>query len=293
MRASLDAGALAAYRRDGFFFPVTVMAADEAATYRAAFEIFDRSAKRREHADPLRELYLFKPHLLFTWADALVHHPGVLDAAEDVIGPDILCWSAGVFTKPPQSASFVSWHQDATRYGLDDWDGVVRVWLALTPTSRANGTMQFAPGSHRLGQVRHIDRPRPGEMLYEGETIDVDLDEAAAVDVVLAPGQASLHGLGTAHRSGPNTTAAPRINFVMTFVAPHVGQVPEPDSAILVRGRDTHHHFAPEPRPAADFAPQAVAAHRQAMALRRRTFRVLGEMQRRPDHNSEKRRGAA
>ena len=37
---------------------------------------------------------------------------------------------------------------------------------------------------------------------------------------------------------------------------------------MLVRGRDRFGHFEPEPRPEADFAPAALAAHARAMALR-------------------------
>ncbi len=53
-----------------------------------------------------------KAHLLFTWANALARHPAILDAVEDVIGPDILCWSSTFFIKEARSPSFVSWHQD-------------------------------------------------------------------------------------------------------------------------------------------------------------------------------------
>jgi hypothetical protein len=33
------------------------------------------------------------------------------------------------------------------------------------------------------------------------------------------------------------------------------------DTAMLVRGEDTYHYFDPEPVPAADFHPDAVAFH--------------------------------
>ena len=48
-----------------------------------------------------------KPHLLFPWADALVRHPRVLDAVEDVLGPDILCWGSQFFAKPAGDPGFV------------------------------------------------------------------------------------------------------------------------------------------------------------------------------------------
>jgi non-heme Fe2+,alpha-ketoglutarate-dependent halogenase len=42
-----------------------------------------------------------------------------------------------------------------------------------------------------------------------------------------------------------------------------VSQIAGEDSATLVRGVDTFHHFAPEPRPSTDMQPDFVALHRQ------------------------------
>src|SRR6058998_4075009 len=72
------------YHRDGFVYPVDAFDAEEARRYRRAMEEFE-AAQGRE----LTKGHNFKPHLLFTWVDEIVHHPAILDAVEDVIGPDI------------------------------------------------------------------------------------------------------------------------------------------------------------------------------------------------------------
>ena len=59
---------------------------------------------------------------------------------------------------------------------------------------------------------------------------------------------------------------------MITYIATCVRSLTDIDSAMLVRGNDAHGSFQPEPRPAADFAPSAVAAHGRAMALRNRNF---------------------
>ena len=41
----------------------------------------------------------FKPHLLFPWVDEIVHSPQVLDAVEDLIGPDIRLFHLTVWPK--------------------------------------------------------------------------------------------------------------------------------------------------------------------------------------------------
>ena len=190
MGEALSAAALRQYERDGFYFPCRVLSPAAADDLRQRFEDFDASDAAAAYPDRHHDLYLFKPHLLFTWADAIVHDPAVLDVAEDIVGPDILCWSAGLFRKPPNSPDYVSWHQDGTHYRLDDPRRVVRVWVALTPTHAANGTMVFAPGTHRLGQLGHRDTSQADGQLSRGETIDLDIDPGTVVPVELAPGEA-------------------------------------------------------------------------------------------------------
>ena len=116
---------MANYRRDGFHFPVSVLSTAEARSYRDRLE-----ANERTLGGPLSGNMRQKPHLLFTWANELARHPKILDAVEDVIGPDILCWSTTFFTKEAHSPSFVSWHQDATYWGLSTND-VITAWVAF------------------------------------------------------------------------------------------------------------------------------------------------------------------
>ncbi len=53
-----------------------------------------------------------KPHLLFTWLNDLIRHPRILDAVEDIIGFDTLCWGTSFFIKERRNPSYVSWHQE-------------------------------------------------------------------------------------------------------------------------------------------------------------------------------------
>ena len=268
MAGSLSPDAVARYRRDGFLFPHRILPRDRALEIGGNFLAFTRSEAARRYPDPQNQLYLLKAHLIFRWADAIVHDPGLLDAVESLIGPDILVWSSGVFWKAPHSGSYVSWHQDSTNFELDDASGVVRAWVALTPATLENGTMRFAPGLHGKGQVRHVDRKAEGELLSRGETIDLAIDEATTVPVLIDAGEVSFHHLHTPHGSGPNASDHPRINHVVTYVAPSVRPLRGQDSAQLARGQDRFGHYAIEPRPKADLDPAALAAHESAMALR-------------------------
>jgi ectoine hydroxylase-related dioxygenase (phytanoyl-CoA dioxygenase family) len=128
--------------------------------------------------------------------------------------------------------------------------------------------MRFLPGAHRQGQLPHHDDKREGELLSRGETVALAIDEAATVPVLIDAGEVSFHHLHLPHGSGPNRSAEPRVNYVITFIDPAVRPLRGPDSALLVRGRDAYGHFEPERRPAADLDAAACATHERAMALR-------------------------
>jgi ectoine hydroxylase-related dioxygenase (phytanoyl-CoA dioxygenase family) len=230
---------------------------EQAAWYRERLESVERDL-----GGPLRGVYRIKPHLLFTWLAELVRHPAVLDAVEDVLGPDILCWNSSFFTKEAESPDYVSWHQDATYWGLSEPD-VVTAWVAFTESTTVNGNMRVIPGSHRR-QAAHVDTFHPDNLLSRGQEIAVEVDEGEAADIILEPGEMSLHHVLIVHGSRPNTAADRRIGYAIRYIPTRVRQVAGPrDSATLVRGADEYHHFDLEPRPIADMDPAFVALHRQ------------------------------
>ncbi|NKC11541.1 MAG: hypothetical protein GKR94_04845 [Gammaproteobacteria bacterium] len=49
---------------------------------------------------------------------AIVHHPDVLDAVEDLIGPDILCYHLTMPIKEPGSDAIILWRQDDDYFQL-------------------------------------------------------------------------------------------------------------------------------------------------------------------------------
>jgi ectoine hydroxylase-related dioxygenase (phytanoyl-CoA dioxygenase family) len=205
-----------------------------------------------------------KTHLLFTWADALVHHPRVLDAVEDCIGPNIVCWTTNFFIKEANSPGFVSWHQDSTYWGLDP-DDVITAWVALTEVTEENGYMQVIPGTHKVDQLPHLDTFHKDNLLSRGQEIAVEVDTAKARGIALHPGELSLHHIKLVHGSAANRSNDRRIGFAMRYIPTHVRQTKLRDSAQLVRGVDNYGHFDWEPRPKADLDADAVAAHASAM----------------------------
>ena len=125
MAGSLSAAQVAAYGRDGILFPVRVMPEAEAARAMGQLAVMEA---RWGGAIPKRANQ--KLHMLTPWLNAMVRNPAVLDAVESLIGPDIICWNGGFFSKNAGDGAFISWHQDSTYWGLSHPD-VVTAWIRL------------------------------------------------------------------------------------------------------------------------------------------------------------------
>jgi chlorinating enzyme len=241
--------------RDGCVFPVRVMPEAEALEIRRRLEVFES-----ENGGPLKGALRHKSHLLFTWLGDLVRNNGIVDAIEDLYGPNLLCWTTNFFIKEARNPAFVSWHQDSTYWGLDKPD-VVTAWVALTPSNNANGAMKFIPGSHTRDQIPHRDTFAKNNLLTRGQEVAVEVDESKAVAITLEPGEISLHHVRLVHGSHPNPSHDRRIGFAIRYIPTTVAQIAGEDSATLVRGVDMHRHFELEPRPTRDMDPEFVALH--------------------------------
>ena len=189
----------------------------------------------------------------------------VLDAVEGVLGPNILCWSANFFTKEPKTTNFISWHQDLTYWGLDPAD-IVTAWIALSPATVESGCMRFVPGTHKMEVVSHKDTFAEENMLSRGQEVEVDVDENDAVDVVLQPGEMSLHHVKLIHGSNANQSDDRRIGYAIRYMPTHVRQVVgDRDSAMLVRGVDAEGNFDRETPPSEDLTEAALAQYTAVM----------------------------
>lgn len=251
------------YREDGYVAPVPIMSADEALSYRRRFEAYEAAQGGWYELSKGQKLYLLQ-----TWAAELVSHPKILDAVEDVLGPDILAWGCSLFVKDAHDPGFVSWHQDATYWGLSKPD-VLTAWVALSPATVEAGCMKVVPGSHKWNQIAHRDTLDKHNLLTRGQELAVEVNEDEAAYMPLNPGEVSLHHVLIAHASTPNTTDDRRIGFAIRYIRPDVSQVnADKDCAWLVRGQDNHGNFIHETPPDADMDAAALAEYARIMKLR-------------------------
>jgi len=199
---------IAQYHDDGFLSPIDVMREDEAITYRERFEVAEQKYPEHAHAEKRNNA-----HLSYKCLDELAHHSIILDAVEDLIGPDISLWATVLFIKEPQTSHYVSWHQDATYMGMNKND-FVTPWLALSPSNLETGCMSMIPGSHKNHIRPHDDTFAEDNILTRGQVVR-DVDESQAVNLILRPEQMSLHHAEIIHGSRQNKSQSRRIGFAM------------------------------------------------------------------------------
>lgn len=277
MSQQLDAGAVEAYWKEGFYSPLQVFSKAEARQLREHVEAEERlrgpifREDRPRPGDPFQGSYRFKSHLIFKWLADAIRDPRLLDAVEPLVGPDIMIWTTHWFIKEANSPNYVSWHQDSNYWGVET-DRLVTAWLALSPATVESGCIRLLPRSHKGPDFKHVDTWEADNMLTRGQTI-TDVDESDAVNLELQPGEVALFDYRLAHASDPNSSDDRRIGIGIRYIPTSAKQVrAEWDCASLVRGVDRYNHFELEPRPERDFDPATLAYHKKADEEQRKIY---------------------
>jgi non-heme Fe2+,alpha-ketoglutarate-dependent halogenase len=219
------------FHEDGIVFPIRAFSADEADKYRRECDRLEALLGGRPRTVEVRQM-----HLHFPWAYQLATQPRLLDAVEDLLGPDLLIWATELFAKHPDDRVVsIGWHRDGAYMGLDP-DHTLTAWIALSLSREANGCMRV---------VRETDRRSSGTI--RRATI---IPEDRITDVELQAGEMSLHDVYVLHGSGPNLSRDKRVGFAIRFTTAQTRPATSTKvAAMLVRGEDRHGFFDLQPRP--------------------------------------------
>ena len=208
------------------------------------------------------------------WFNALIRHPKILDAVEDVIGPNILVWTSTFFIKEPHSPTFAAWHQDGTYFGLHPHEQVC-AWVALTDASREAGCMEQLSSHGVPRQLRHAPLGLANSINRAGQTIMEPFDKANPVAMALPAGSFSLHHEFATHRSAPNNALHRRVGIGLNYIPTHVRvDGPVRCCAMLVRGQDTYGHFDLIEPPSAERDARALAVHQRVSDRYRENYNI-------------------
>ena len=219
------------YHDQGFISPIRVISEQEALSIKNELEQVEAEFPDEINAENRNNL-----HLSFAFLDKLAHNKIIVDAIEDLIGPNISLWASVMFIKEPSSKHYVSWHQDATYMGLDSMN-FPTPWIALSPSNKETGCMTMISGSHKLKIQEHEDTFAENNILTRGQVIQ-NVDESRAVDLILEPGEMSIHHGAVIHGSQPNKGSQRRIGFSLQSYMPNdVSQVVGRNIWTHVRGQ--------------------------------------------------------
>ena len=143
--------------------------------------------------------------------------PAILDMVEQLIGPDIILWGTTLFGKPAGSGKATPWHQDGEYWPIRPL-ATCTAWIAIDESGPDNGCLRYIPGSQRDKNVRRHHQDDSGDWTLNQELDADQFDEAEARDVVLEPGQISLHDVYLIHGSQPNRSARRRAGYVLRLM---------------------------------------------------------------------------
>jgi ectoine hydroxylase-related dioxygenase (phytanoyl-CoA dioxygenase family) len=247
---------IATYHEQGFLFPIRVLSDAQVEELRAALD--DHLEGRRESqtyelTDPIIDSseqtatvgsgaasavletteVERKPHsvpfLFNLWERderfwQVDSNPLIAGLARQLLGSkEVVLMEDGAVIKKPVVGGRLSWHQDYAYWPLAS-PGACTCWIALDDVGAANGAMQVAVGSHKLGEKLPVEfgdgsafmhRERPG-------IEELPAPEEAGLEVVgyeLRAGECAFHHALLWHASGPNTSPNPRRGFIPRYVA--------------------------------------------------------------------------
>jgi non-heme Fe2+,alpha-ketoglutarate-dependent halogenase len=256
----LTEGQIEQYRRENFLAPLEALTPEETQHYRACLERYeDEQGGARLAPWQYRKVHVREP-----WAAELVRIPRVLDAVEDLIGPDILIFNATFFIKEPGENQITAWHQDSTYFGMQPYEHVT-AWIALSDASEKAGCMEFVVGSSGFGQLYHAPQTVVGSVNHGSQAIAEPFDDSHIASAPLKAGQFSFHHTLVVHSSAPNRSQDRRIGYGISYIPAHVHHVGSYRmGASHARGEDKYGHFEIEPDPREHGAAEGPAHHEAA-----------------------------
>lgn len=212
------------YHQDGYTVCPNFLSPEEVAQLVAEIEkiisgntLANHDKKRMEMepnqpSDGAKVRRLYEPCTHYPLFRKLSDSEKLLDAVEDLVGPNILFHYSKLNMKPPEIGSVVEWHQDLSYYPLTNRDSLA-VLFYLDDADAENGCLQMLPGRHEGDLLAHTS-----EGYFQGRATEVvDSSEAALVEG--KAGAAVFMHCMTPHASTTNRSNRPRRTLILSYRA--------------------------------------------------------------------------
>jgi len=132
--------------------------------------------------------------------------------ARAVVGDAVSVYRATLFTKSAEGGTVLPWHQDGGSFWGLDRDPELQIWTALDDAPEEAGCVEVVEGSHARGLATPLGGTIPADVAgREGA-------EERRLPVDARAGEALLIHNMLWHRSGRNTTGAPRRAFTVSYI---------------------------------------------------------------------------
>lgn len=170
----------------------------------------EMEAKQGPDGRMVRRIY--EPCTYYPRFRTLSESSDLLDAVEQLLGPNLTFHYSKINMKPPEIGSVVEWHQDLAYYPLTNRDSLA-VLFYLDDADVHSRCLQVIPGQH-LGPA--MDHTREG--FFQGR-ITEPIDESKAVPLEGKAGSAIFMHSMTPHASAPNSSSLSRRTLILSYRA--------------------------------------------------------------------------
>lgn len=145
----------------------------------------------------------------------------VANVARYFLGDDLLLKFNSCFLKPARTGSATPWHQDNALW-RDDETEPFNFWMAIDPATRANGCLQFVPGSHTTEIIPHVLYPDSVHGEIPRERVREGIAAMGLHHIELQPGDTVFWHSTLWHYSPPNTSEHSRIGIAGVYTTPAI-----------------------------------------------------------------------
>lgn len=169
-------------------------------------------SERPEYADLYPDLLRAEPRFC-----AIGVEPTLLSILSQLMGEDIVLWTGSVFGKPAGQGKATPWHQDGEYWPIRPLE-TLTVWVALDPSTPENGCLSVLEGCHKPRKLFAHRRNDADNITLNQEVGEEGMAAGAVKDIVLEPGQVSIHDVYLVHGSNANTSTQRRAGLTYRYM---------------------------------------------------------------------------
>ncbi len=140
--------------------------------------------------------------------------PNILDIVSQLTGggTELMLYSDQAFLKPAFCGSAKPLHQDNSYFKVTPNSAGVTCWLAIDNATVENGCLNYIPGTHKLGLVKHKATDDPAHLVP-----DVDFKLGVEIPLPIPAGSCLFHHLLVMHSSKVNSSPKSRRAWALHY----------------------------------------------------------------------------